>query len=66
MTQNEVKKNYETSKKCDRVAQKSEITQKKMKLETMVSKKNEVRLRNVYIENDFDAINQNFDVGFIF
>ena len=29
-------------------------------------KKNEVRLRNVYIENDFDAINQNFDVGFIF
>ena len=29
-------------------------------------KKNEVRLRNVYIEKDFDAINQNFNVGFIF
>ena len=29
-------------------------------------KKNEVPLRNVYIENDFDAINQNLDVGFIF
>ena len=29
-------------------------------------KKNEVPLRNVYIENDFDAINQNLDVCFIF
>ena len=27
-TQKKVKKNYETSKKCDRVAQKSEITEK--------------------------------------
>ena len=60
---NKVKKNYETSKKCNRVSQKSETTEKRWN-SVKSFKKKRFRPGNVYITNYLNATKPTFGIIF--